>query len=467
MRRCPARCFEQLGGVTATEQAVGPGDTIAAISTAAGEGAIALIRLSGEDAITVADRVFRGKRKPSGLDSHVQFLGEIVDAERVIDQVMIAVHRMPASYTGEDVVEISCHGGMLVSARVLQACLRNGARAARPGEFTERAFVNGKMDLTQAEAVMDLIRARSDLALRSATEQLEGRLGAEINAIREQLTQLLAHVEASIDFPEEGIAPDEGEPLRARMQAVQNRITQLVRTSEHGRILRDGLRIVIYGATNVGKSSLLNRLLGFDRAIVSEIPGTTRDTIEEVISLRGVPVRLLDTAGVRGSEDALEQAGMARTARSLATADLVLHVVDRSLQKPENFNGIKMELPQILLLNKSDLPEHFDWRGTEALRISCLQNAGLCDLEERIIDTIGQEHFRAENSVAINSRHRDCLRRALEACERAGATMDEGMSAEYMAIDLRAAHRAVTEVVGGENAEEILDSIFSQFCIGK
>lgn len=443
------------------------GGTIAAISTAAGEGAIALIRITGEDAVGVADRVFRGKQRPSQFESRVQHFGEIVDSERVVDQVMITVHRAPSSYTGEDVVEISCHGGMLVSARVLEACLRAGARGARPGEFTERAFVNGKMDLTQAEAVMDLIRARSDLALRSASEQLEGRLGAEINSIRGQLTQLLAHVEASIDFPDEDIAPDEGEPLRARLEVIKNRITALLATAEHGRILRDGLRVVIYGATNAGKSSLLNRLLGYDRAIVSEIPGTTRDTIEEVINLRGIPVRLLDTAGVRGSDDVLEQAGMSRTARSLEAADLVLHIVDRSAPRPPDFNGAKTDRPEIVLLNKSDLTEHADWKETEGLRISCLHDEGLRELEEQLVDTIGREHFRAENSVAINARHRERLRRALEACERAGATISEGLSAEYTALDLRGAHRALTDVVGGENAEEILDSVFSQFCIGK
>lgn len=449
------------------ERAIVPRDPIAAISTAAGEGAIALIRISGEDAVAVADRIFRGNRKPSECESHRQYFGEIFDGERALDQVMMAIHRSPSSYTGEDVIEVSCHGGILVSARVLDACLRAGARAARPGEFTERAFLNGKMDLTQAEAVMDLIRARSDLALRSAAEQLEGQLGAKINAIRQQLTELLAHLEASVDFPEEDIAPDDGEMLRARMAKILADITALLATSERGRILRDGLRIVIYGATNAGKSSLLNRLLGYERAIVSAIPGTTRDTIEEMINLRGIAVRLLDTAGIRSSHDALEQAGMARTARSIEAADLVLHVVDCSAAKPDEFDNFATERTTILLLNKNDLAEHEDWRGVEALRISCLEENGLRGLEEKIVKTIGEEHFRAENSVAINARHRDCLRRSLEAAERASATMNNGLPAEYIALDLRTAHRAVAEVIGGDDTEEIRDAIFSQFCIGK
>ncbi|MGI8482517.1 MAG: tRNA uridine-5-carboxymethylaminomethyl(34) synthesis GTPase MnmE, partial [Chthoniobacterales bacterium] len=414
-----------------------PGQTIAAISTPVGEGAIALIRVSGENAMEVADQIFRGAEKPSRFPSHSQRLGEIFQGDRAIDQVMLAVHRAPASYTGEDLIEISCHGGILVSARVLEACLHAGARAAQPGEFTERAFLNGKMDLTQAEAVMDLIRAQSDLALRSATEQLEGRLGAEVNAIRKQLTEILAHIEASIDFSEEDIAPDEGEKLRPRLDAARKQIADLIGTAEHGRILREGLRVVIYGPTNAGKSSLLNRLLGYDRAIVSEIPGTTRDTIEEVINLRGVPIRLLDTAGVRDSSDELERAGMLRTAKSLEAADMILHVVDRSVPKIDQRPNNRTE---ILLLNKSDLPEHPDWKDSEALRICCIRDDGLRGLEEQILETIGHQHLRAESAVAINTRHRDCLRRALEACDRTMATMDQGLSAEYLAVDLRAAH---------------------------
>src|SRR4030095_2532678 len=257
-------------------------DTVAAISTPVGEGAIALVRVSGANAIEVADKVFRGKEKPSRFVSHVQHFGEIFyGANRLIDQVMLSVHRAPASYTGEDLVEISCHGGTLVSAKVLEACLRAGARGARPGEFTERAFLNGKMDLTQAEAVIDLIRAKTDLALRSATEQLEGGLGAKINEVRDELISLIAQLEASIDFPEEGIAPDEGDQLRTRLDSICEKISTLLATADQGRILREGVRVVIYGATNAGKSSLLNRLLGYDRVIVSETHGTTRDTIEE------------------------------------------------------------------------------------------------------------------------------------------------------------------------------------------
>src|SRR5437764_15261703 len=358
-----------------------PGETIAAISTAAGEAAIALVRISGENAIEVADKVFRGKQRPSDLQSHAQRLGEIIQDGAVIDQAMLAVHRAPASYTGEDLVEISCHGGALVTAKVLETCLRAGARAARPGEFTERAYLNGKIDLTQAEAVIDLIRAQTDLALRSATEQLRGRLGDEFRALRERLIEIIAHVEASMDFPEEGISPDDVTTIHNRLESLRNEVDKLIATAETGRILREGLRVVIFGPTNAGKSSLLNRLLGFDRAIVSETHGTTRDTIEEPIHLRGIALRLLDTAGLRSPESRIEEEGLARTQRTLATADLRVRVLDGSVARPSNFVTGPDEL---LILNKSDLPEHEDWKATAAVRISCKTGAGLDKLESEI-----------------------------------------------------------------------------------
>jgi tRNA modification GTPase len=442
-------------------------ETIAAISTPPGEGAIALVRISGPDAIRIAAQIFRGKESPSRFVSHVQHLGEIVtESAGLIDEVMMSIHRAPASYTGEDIVEISCHGGTLVTAKVLEACLHAGARGARPGEFTERAFLNGKMDLTQAEAVIDLIRARTDLALRSATEQLEGKLGEQIKGIRDSLVDLLAHIEASIDFSEEGIAPDEGDSLRVRLDSVREQIAALLATADHGRILRDGVRVVIYGATNAGKSSLLNRLLGYERVIVSDAPGTTRDTIEETVNLRGVPVRLLDTAGLRTSTSDIEREGIARTERSLQKADLRLHIVDRNAAPPAHFernsNG-----HELLVLNKSDLSEHPEWKNTNALRVSCVTGDGLGDLENEILSRISKQNLRPENALAINMRHRDCLRRALEGCDRARKTLDETFLPEYLSVDLNEALEAVGEVIGAVGVEQILDSVFGQFCIGK
>jgi tRNA modification GTPase len=398
----------------------------------------------------------------------VQHFGEIVDEQgRLIDQVMISIHRAPASYTGEDLVEISCHGGTLVSAKVLEACLRAGARGARPGEFTERAFLNGKMDLTQAEAVIDLIRAKTDLALRSATEQLEGRLGAGIKKIRDALVDLVAQIEASIDFPEEGIALDEGEKLCARLDSIREEIANLLATAHQGRILREGVRVVIYGATNAGKSSLLNRLLGYERVIVSETHGTTRDTIEESVNLRGVPIRLLDTAGLRRSISRLEREGIARTEKSLQTADLLLHIADRNAPRPPHFENRTRNGNEIVVLNKSDLSEHGDWKNFDGLRISCATGEGLSELENEMLTRIMKENLRPESAVAINARHRECLRRARDACDRARTAMKEALAPEYISVDLHDALRAVGEVIGAVDVEQILDSVFTQFCIGK
>jgi len=443
-------------------------DTIAAISTPPGEGAISLVRMSGPNAGEIADKIFRGKELPSRFVSHLQHLGEIMDPSgALIDQVMLSVHRSPASYTGEDVIEISCHGGTLVCAKVLEACLGAGARAARPGEFTERAFLHGKMDLTQAEAVMDLIRAKTDLALRSAAEQLEGRLGRKFSEIRDELIELMAQVEASIDFPEEGIAPEERETLQGRLGFIREKMLVLFGTAGQGRVLREGVRVVIYGATNAGKSSLLNRLLGYERVIVSETHGTTRDTIEEGINLRGVPIRLFDTAGLRNSAEAVELAGIARTEKSLQAADLLLHITDRSVPKPPHFDERVGRSNEIVVLNKSDLPEHPDWKGLAASRVSCRTGEGISQLEEEILARVSKENLRPESAIAINLRHRDCLRRALEACDRVRTALERGVSPEYIAVDLNEALRAVGEVIGAVDVEQILDSVFGQFCIGK
>src|SRR5580704_10734264 len=309
-------------------------DTIAAISTAVGEGAIAVIRISGLEAIKVVSRIFRGSISPEKMQARRSYFGEVYDATGTVDQILLTLFRGPHSYTGEDLVEISCHGGILVTRKILSLLLNAGARSAEPGEFTQRAFLNGKMDLTQAEAVMDLIRAQTELALRAANEQLAGYLGQELTRIQDQLLTTLAHIEAYIDFPDEAISPDTGKMLIARIEEASASLVRLVATADQGRILRHGLRTVIYGEPNVGKSSLLNLFLGYDRAIVSETPGTTRDTIEETINILGIPVRLIDTAGKRSSDDAIEREGIRRTELQLDQADLMLQVVDASLPRP-------------------------------------------------------------------------------------------------------------------------------------
>ena len=441
-----------------------PRETIAAISTAAGEAAIALVRISGENAIEVADKIFRGKHPPSDLESRTQHLGQVIEDGSVIDQAVLSVHRAPQSYTGEDLIEISCHGGALVTAKVLETCLRAGARPARPGEFTERAYLNGRIDLTQAEAVIDLIRAQTDLALRSATEQLRGRLGDEFRGLQQRLIEIIAHVEASMDFPEEGISPDDTGTIRDRLISLQSDIDKLIATAETGRILREGLRVVIFGATNAGKSSLLNRMLGFDRAIVSEMHGTTRDSIEERINLRGMALRLLDTAGLRAPENLVEREGIERTQRALESADLRLHIVDANAPRLGDF---KTDGNEMLILNKSDLPAHDDWSEMDAIRISCKTGAGLGELADEIYRRIGGAKMNAESPVAINARHREQLRRASEAIARATRAIDAAATPEMFAIDLREAQHAFEELLGVGDEEAVRDAIFSQFCIGK
>jgi len=439
-------------------------DTIAAISTPFGEGAIAVLRMSGPQSIAIADGVFRSKRRASELPPRVQQFGAIADASGVLDEVLLSVFRAPSSYTGEEMVEIACHGGILVTRRLLGLLLERGARLAGPGEFTQRAFLNGKMDLTQAEAVMDLIRAQTDLGLRAATEQLEGRLGERICEIRAALLDLLAHVEAYIDFPEEDINPDTGAALLARLESVRERIGLLLRTADQGRVLREGVRTVIYGAPNVGKSSLLNRLLGYERAIVSEIPGTTRDTIEEVVNLRGIPVRLVDTAGVRDSECAIERQGIARTLQHLERADLILHVVDASQPRTE-----AAEPGRLLILNKIDLGEHPSWSGCDGVRISCLENArGIEPLADAIFErAMGRGMTSGDFAIAINARHQACLKTAEQHAQAAEAAFVDGLSAEFIALELRSALDAVGDVVGRVETEDLIGKIFSTFCLGK
>lgn len=443
------------------------GDTIAALSSPSGTGAVALLRVSGPGALEIAARVFEGGK----LVPRQAVFGRILadDGER-IDEVLLTFFKGPASYTGEDTIEISCHGGVLVTRRVLERLLQAGARAAGPGEFTQRAFLNGKLDLTQAEAVMDVISAQTDRALSAAHRQLDGALGRTILALRDELLGILAHVEAYIDFPEEDIDPDTGTALRGRMESLQAKLEALLATADQGRLLREGVRTVLAGAPNAGKSSLLNRLLGFERAIVSEQPGTTRDTIEEVINLEGFPLRLIDTAGLRAAgADAIEAAGMARTHSQLADADLILEIVDASLHP-----GERLAIPEnvshrhVLVLNKSDLPLHPGWAETGGVAVSSLAGTGLERLTSRILEVItagGGAFEQAE--VAVNARHQACLQRARISLTDALREFASGSSVEFTAMELRLSLEALGDVIGRVDTEDLLGVIFSQFCIGK
>ena len=455
-------------------------DTVAAISTAFGEAAIAVLRLSGPRAIDIADGVFRGRRRAAELAPRVAQFGTVFDGATRLDDVLLTVFRAPASYTGEDLVEISCHGGVLVSRRILDVLLRAGARSAEPGEFTRRAFQNGKLDLTQAEAVMDVISAQTDLALRAAAEQLAGSLGDRIRALRAAVLDTLAQVEAYIDFPEEDIEPQTGAALRRRMAAVLGDVESLLATAGQGQVLRQGLRTVLCGSPNVGKSSLLNRLLGFERAIVSHHPGTTRDVLEETVSLRGIPVRLMDTAGLRSSADELERAGMERTRRALEVADLVLEVVDatsdaaavevQGIDAPPGGQGsvdVPRRASRILVLNKADLGVHPSWSARGGIALSALTGAGLESLLDAIAAAALGGAAKGDWSVAINARHQACLVQARDFLRAALAAFDQALPPEFLAEELRAAMGAIGQVVGHADTEELLGLIFGQFCIGK
>ena len=425
-----------------------------------------MIRLSGADARPVLAGIFSGAAAPDQFVPRRVFYGKINDAEGKVDDVLATYFRAPNSYTGEDVLEISCHGGILVTRRVLDLLLAAGARMANPGEFTQRAFLHGKMDLTQSEAVMDLIRAQTELALRAANEQLAGHLGNELAEIRELLLTTLAHVEAYIDFPDEQIDPDTGKVLLDRIRVLENRLDRLLATADQGRVLRHGLRTVIYGAPNVGKSSLLNLLLGYDRAIVSELPGTTRDTIEEVINIRGIPVRLIDTAGARESFDLVESEGIRRTQHQVEQADLVIQVVDAS-RPPENLQGFDGG-KSLLLLNKCDLGVHPEWQEFEGVRFSCIERLGIEDLDQSIWDRVmGAQVKLADVRVAINARHQACLQRAKQLLAAGSRSLQDGKSPEFVSIELREALDAVGEVIGKVDTEDLLGRIFSEFCIGK
>ena len=442
-------------------------ETIAAIATPPGEGALAIIRISGEKTLAVADQVFRGTTLPSALVERQVVFGKIVDAAGgVLDEVLLTVFRHPRSYTGEDLIEISLHGGSVVTSRVLATVMAAGARMARPGEFTERAFHNGKIDLTQAEAVMDLINAQTDRAAKAAVGQLGGRLGAEIHALSSQLLETVAHLEAFIDFPEEGIDPESGEILGQRMKSVRLHLERLLATADEGRLLREGIRLALCGAPNAGKSSLLNRLLGMERAIVSETAGTTRDTIEERASLRGYPFHVIDTAGLRETNDPVEREGVERARRAAEAADLRIHLVDAS----EQVVPAPLFEDELLVLNKVDLVANRAALPV-GVQISCRSGEGIETLVSAILaKATGRSPALGEalpDVTAINARHRDCLLKAREHLDEAIALLESGEPPELVAIELRSALGDIGEIVGEAGTEEILGKIFSSFCIGK
>lgn len=448
-----------------------PGDTIAAVATPPGEGGVAVIRISGRNAFEVAGRCIRSGKAAVISKAHDRSVlyGHVVRDGVVVDEVMVAVFCGPRSFTAEDTVEISCHGGVLITRKVLETVLAAGARPAQPGEFTMRAFLNDRIDLTQAEAVAELVHARTDLALNAAREQLGGALASRIGLLRDDLMLALAHIEAHIDFPDEDIAPDTTAALLARFDKAVERIDALLKTAGEGRIIREGVRTAIIGRPNVGKSSLLNRLLDHDRAIVSPVAGTTRDTIEEMADIGGIPVVFVDTAGLRESSDIVEQEGIRRSRLAAASAELILHVIDASEPPHPDDAEVAKEFsgrPVLVIANKCDLPNANP--PTQSVQVSCTTGAGIAELKRAIERAVWTGlATRSHDGVSINSRHQVALERARAAVVQTRSGLASGLTLELVAFELRVAVSAIGEVVGKTSTEDLLDSIFSQFCLGK
>ena len=452
-------------------------DTIAAIATPLGEGGLSVLRISGKDALPIATKCFLGpKGKPVLLHlvpSHTVHYGFIEVDGRRIDEVLLTVLRAPRTFTREDVVEISCHGGLLPAQLTLEALLKCGARTAEPGEFTKRAFLNGRIDLAQAEAVADVIHSRTELALTAAQEQLAGNLSRRIGEVRDSLMITLAHIEAHIDFPDEDIAPATLDKLIGRLADAGRFIDGLLRTAREGQLLRRGIRAAIVGPPNAGKSSLLNQLLGHSRAIVSPIEGTTRDTIEETANIRGLPIVFIDTAGLRASTDLIEREGIRRSEETLAQAELILRVVDLTQPADASESEWSQRLSgraHIVVGNKSDLPAQRESLETTSttVAVSCTTGAGIEALKDAIAQKVWGGALKPEMLQAtINARHQNALSRAREGLERCVEILREAQALELAAMELRIATAAVGEVVGKTSTEDLLDSIFSQFCIGK
>lgn len=457
-------------------------DTIAAIATPRGEGGIGIVRVSGGGAIPIACQIFRSPRRisPAGFPTHTLNYGHIIDPSSgaVIDEVMLGIMRAPKSYTTEDVVEFNCHGGIVPLRRVLELTLQAGARLAEPGEFTKRAFLNGRIDLAQAEAVADLIGSKTEFTRQIAMEQLTGNLSREVNGLRDGLANLLAEVEAAIDFPEEELELMDFTSMKQSVQKIINELERLIATASDGKILRDGLSIAILGKPNVGKSSLLNALLQEERAIVTEIPGTTRDTIEEMFSLRGIPLKLIDTAGIRQTMDIVEQRGVQRSKAYLERADLLLMMFDASGPLTEA-DGELLDAANsrqsILILNKTDLPVvtavadlHAYAPQKQIVQTSLLYGDGIEDVKSAILDTVlGGRAIIGDSPIVTNVRHHEALRRARMALGHVMESFVQEMPLEFVAVDLRDSLDCLGEIVGKTTTDDILERIFSQFCIGK
>ena len=447
--------------------------TIAAIATSMGSGGIGIIRISGDEALNIVNKVFepvkKGEIKPFALR-----LGQVIDENKnVVDQVLVSYFKAPKSYTGEDVCEINCHGGNVAVNRVLELVLQNGATLAEGGEFTKRAFLNGKLDLTQAEAVIDLINSKSEREGKASIKQLEGKLGNEIRGIKDMIISLLADIEANIDYPEyEDIEDVRREKIEDILEEQINRLKQLEESFESGKILKNGIMTAIVGKPNVGKSSLLNMLLKEERAIVTEIAGTTRDTIEECVTIKGITLRLIDTAGIRETEDVVENIGVEKSKDALKNAELVLFLLDGSkgfLPEDEEILNQIGDKNHIILINKIDLEnKNIELDNPNIVRISAKTGEGIKELENKIEEMFNLKKLETENEfIVTNIRHKDLLNKAKNGLKQAKETVVNGLPIDMISINIKTAIESLGEILGESISEDVLNKIFEKFCVGK
>lgn len=454
--------------------------TIAAISTAMSASGIGIVRISGENAMDVIAKIYRsknGKKDIRTVVSHTIHYGFIYDGEEVVDEVLVMIMRGPHTYTGEDTVEIDCHGGVYAMKRVLETVLKNGAVTAEPGEFTKRAFLNGRLDLSQAEAVMDVIQAKNSMALKSSVEQLKGSVQRAVKEIRARLLHQIAYIETALDDPEHFDLTDYTQELQKIVEKESENISELLKTADDGRMIQEGIKTVILGKPNAGKSSLLNFLVGEDRAIVTEIAGTTRDILEEYISLNGITLRVIDTAGIRETEDVVEKIGVGKAKQMAEDADLILYVVDSSLPLDDNDREI-MELlsgrKSIVIYNKTDLEAAVDIEelkektGSPVIPVSVVEETGISQLEDEIKRMFFHGELSFNDEVYItNARHKAALEESKESLKLVMDSIAMGMSEDFFSIDLMNAYESLGRIVGESVGEDLVNEIFSKFCVGK
>lgn len=455
-------------------------DTIAAISSAAGNSGIGIIRVSGDEAIEVVDKIFRPankNKKLANVESHTVHYGHIMDGDKTLDQVLVIVMKNPHSYTGEDTVEIDCHGGMLILKKVLDLVLKNGARTAEPGEFTKRAFLNGRIDLSQAEAVMDLINSKNDFALNSSIEQLKGGVSDAIKDIRKDIIYHIAFIESALDDPEHISLDGYDEEITEMLNENINKISKLVNSFDNGRIMKEGIKTVILGKPNAGKSSLLNLMLGEDRAIVTDIEGTTRDTLEENINFNGLSLKIIDTAGIRDTEDLVERIGVNKAKEIAKEGDLIIYVVDGSRELDDNDREIiKLinDKQAIILVNKSDMDTVINIddlkkdSNRDVILFSAKNGEGMDQLEEEIRNMFYSGKVTYNDQVYItNARHKEALENALESLKQVKNSVDSGMPEDFYSIDLMDAYTDLGLIIGESVEDDLVNEIFSKFCMGK